>query len=161
MHDHSTKQIENIQINDVILNGNLNEVTVVHVIKHYLSSTELFQFYPNGPIFTKEHQFLSNMETQKIGVVSKDYLFAIEPQMEEFSNMVHELKDMEKVLQFKNGRISPESFQVARFDKGSIFSSQKIQFMFTIIKSVCNLGLDFLNRYFLVKTMTNLEISIN
>jgi len=117
MHDHSTKRIENIQVNDVILDGHLTEVTVVHVIKHYLSSTELFQFYPNGPIFTKDHQFLSNLETQNVGVVSKDFLFAIQPQMEEFSNMVHEFKDMEKVLQFKNGSISPEPFQVERFDK--------------------------------------------
>ena len=62
-----------------------------------------------------------------MGVVSKDYLFATQPQMQDFSNMVHEFKDMERVLQFKNGSISPESFQVAHFDKGSILSSKKIQ----------------------------------
>jgi hypothetical protein len=117
MDDYSTKHIENIQVNDGILDGNLNRVVVVQIAKHYLSTTKLFQFLPNGPIFTADHQFLSNMETQNLGVVSKDKLFELQPQMEEVSNMVHELKDMENILQFKNGSINPGSFEVAPFNK--------------------------------------------
>ena len=107
-----------MQVNDVILDGNFNQVTVLHVIKHYLSSAELFQFQPNGPIFTPDHQFLSNLETQNVGVVSKDYLFTQQPQMEEFGIMVDELNNMEKVLQFKNGSISLGSFKVTPLEKG-------------------------------------------
>lgn len=117
MDDYSTKRIDNLHVNDVILDGNLNKVTVVHIIKHYLSSTQLFQFQPDGPIFTADHQFLSNLETQNVGVVSKDVLLTLQPQMEEFSHMVYEFKNMENVLQFKNGTISPGLFEVAPFNK--------------------------------------------
>jgi len=117
MDDHSTKRIDNIQVNDGILDGHLNKVTVVHVIKHYLSSTTLFHFHPDGPIFTADHQFLSNLETQNVGVVSKDYLLTLQPQMEEFSHTIHEFKNMEKLLQFKNGNISPGSFEIAPLNK--------------------------------------------
>jgi len=117
MADFSSKPIEDIQVNDVILDGNLNKVNVVHVIKHYLSSTKLFQFYPDGPVFTADHQFLLNLETQNVGVVSKDYLFKLQPQMEEFGEMVHEFKYTDSVLQYENGSISSGSFEIVPFDK--------------------------------------------
>ena len=117
---YKEKKIEDIQVNDVILDGHLNKVTVVHVIKQHLASTELFKFQPHGPIFTADHQFLVDLEKKHVGVVSKDHLNRIQPQMEEFSEMIHEFQNMENLLQFKNGSISSESFEVVPFDKSKL-----------------------------------------
>ena len=118
MQDYSTKKIENIHVNDVILDAHLNQVTVVHVIKHHLSTMSLYQFYPKGPVFTADHQFLSNLETQEVGVVSKDFLYSQSPQMEEFDNKIKDFEDLNEILQFDKGSVSLKSFNVEPYTAG-------------------------------------------
>ena len=118
MQDYSTTKIENIHVNDVILDAHLNQVTVLHVHKHYLSTMSLYQFYPKGPIFTADHQFVFNLETLEVGVVSKDALYYQSPQMEEFDDKINEFKDLNEILQFDNGSVSLKSFNVLPYTAG-------------------------------------------
>ena len=103
MKDFSRKPIDRIKENDNILDGNLQPVKVLNVVKHFLQDTPLFKFYPRGPVFTPDHQFLSNLERKEVGVVSKNALFLQQPQMEDFGKKIHELKDLKsKILNVDN-----------------------------------------------------------
>ena len=118
MKDFTTKKIEDIETGDVILDAKLQPVIVVSVISSYLDNGDLYQFYPNGPVFTPEHQFLSNLETRKVGVVSKDALFSQQPQIAEVEDNIHEFKNMnDGLLQFKNGNITQKKFSVVPHEK--------------------------------------------
>ena len=68
---YSLKQIQDVQPGDLILDGNLKSVHVIATNPTFLGDRNLYQFSPNGPVFTSEHQFYSNLTTAQIGVMSK------------------------------------------------------------------------------------------
>ena len=67
MGDNTTKAISDIQSGEVILDGNLNHVTVKAVVTNYLYDRPLFEF-KNGPIFTDEHLFYADLEKEILGM---------------------------------------------------------------------------------------------
>jgi len=113
MADHSTKSIENIKPGEFILDGHLKPVQVIEVFKNFLGNNQLHQFYPHGPVFTKSHQFLSNLEQGQVGVMDKETLLTESPQMEE--STIHNLKEMESLLQFKDGNVVQSGFDVVSY----------------------------------------------
>ena len=75
----------------------------------------MHQFIPNGPVFTYEHQFLSDLQNMEIGVVSKKALVSTQPQFEEAN--VKELQEIENVLQLIDGNITLAKFKVVPYKK--------------------------------------------
>ena len=101
---YSVKQIKDIQTGDFILDGNLKLVQVIATNPTFLGGRKLYQFSPNGPVFTPEHQFYSNLTTGQIGVMSKQELYIENPQMEE-NDQVYEFDQLSNLLQFQNGNV--------------------------------------------------------
>ena len=66
MENGTTKAISEIQSGEVILNGYLNPVVVHSVITNFLYDRTMYQF-KDGPIFTEDHLFYSNLELEKLG----------------------------------------------------------------------------------------------
>jgi hypothetical protein len=117
MEDYTTKKIEEIIPGDVILDAKLQPVIVMTVLSNYLDNGDLYQFYPNGPVFTPDHQFVSNLERKEVGVVSKEALFSQLPQIAEVGDSINEFTNMEGLLQFKNGNITHDKFNVVPYEK--------------------------------------------
>ena len=118
MKDYSTKRIEDIRAGDVILDARLQPATVLTVITNFLGNRQLYQFFPNGPVFTPEHQFLSDLKTKRVGVVSKNALFSESPQLEETEGEnILEFQHLYNILQLKNGNISQGKFELVHYDK--------------------------------------------
>ena len=67
MRNGTTKAISDIQSGDVIVDGNLNPVTVKAVVTNYLYDRTLFEF-KNGPVFTDEHLFYADLEKNIMGM---------------------------------------------------------------------------------------------
>jgi len=114
MADYSTKAIEDLKSGEFILDGHLHPIEVVEVFSNHVGANQMFQFAPNGPVFTEDHQFLSNLDQGHAGVVSKKALFSQSPQLEE-SNTIHNLDEMESLLQFKDGNIILAGFDVVPY----------------------------------------------
>jgi len=114
MANYSSKSIEALRPGEIILDGNLQPVKVVHILSNFLGHHQpLYQFLPDGPIFTIEHQFLSNLELGHVGVVSKEELFLQDPTLME--SKVHSLEGMKTLLQFQDGLVRHASFDVAPY----------------------------------------------
>ena len=62
----STKAVSEIQHGEVILDGNLKPVIVESVVTNYLYDRTLYEF-EDGPIFTEDHLFYSDIEEEKLG----------------------------------------------------------------------------------------------
>lgn len=74
----------------------------------------MYQFLPSGPVFTHEHQFLSNLTNAKVGVVSKEALISQHPQLADADIIV--MDKMDKLLQLNShGNITPETFEIAPY----------------------------------------------
>ena len=71
-----------MQKGDIILDGNLMPVQVVTLGKSFLGGRTLHQLNANGPVFTGEHQFISNLTTMQVGVLSKEDLLNEHPQLQ-------------------------------------------------------------------------------
>ena len=67
MDDKTTKAISKIQSGEVILDGNLQPVTVLSVVKNFLYNRQLFEL-KDGPIFTDEHLFYVDLEKNELGM---------------------------------------------------------------------------------------------
>lgn len=67
LQDGSTKAISEIQPKDVIVDGNLNPVTVEVVVGQYLDNGQLYEFSNGGPVFTEGHLFYVDIENEKLG----------------------------------------------------------------------------------------------
>ena len=66
MENYTSKPITEVKHGDMILDGNLNPVLVHSVITNYLYDRKLYTF-KDGPVFTEDHLFYSNMETEELG----------------------------------------------------------------------------------------------
>ena len=108
MANYTTKCIKNLKPGEMILDGHLQPVEVVQVFPNFLSDKSLYQFAPNGPVFTEEHEFVSNLEQGHIGVVSKRNLGSLPQAAEKISF----LKEMTTLMQFKNGSMPDSNFKV-------------------------------------------------
>ena len=73
LENGNTKAISDVKIGDVILDGSLNPVTALSVVTNYLYDRTLYEF-ENGPIFTEDHLFFSDIENEKLG---KYFCYAI------------------------------------------------------------------------------------
>ena len=67
MDDKTTKAISKIQSGEVILDGNLQPVTVLSVVKNFLYNRQLFEL-KDGPIFTDEHLFYVDLGKNELGM---------------------------------------------------------------------------------------------
>ena len=128
MADYSLKQIQDIQPGDLILDGNLKPVHVIATNPTFLGNRKLYKFSPNGPVFTPEHQFYSNLTTGQIGVMSKQELYIENPQMEE-NDQVYELDQLSNLLQFQNGKVVQKDFQINSYK--AMDPSTKVYFLIT------------------------------
>ena len=63
----NTKAIMDVRVGDVILDGGLNPVDVLSVVTNYLYDRRLYEF-KDGPIFTEDHLFYSDLENEKLGI---------------------------------------------------------------------------------------------
>jgi len=75
------------------------------VYKNLLGQRQLYQFVPNGPVFTGEHQFVMNLEDETVGVRDKHALIWENPHLEAETNNIHELNSINYLLQYKYGHI--------------------------------------------------------
>ena len=66
MQNYTSKPITEIKHGDMILDGNLNSVSVHSVITNYLYDRKMYDF-KDGPIFTEDHLFYSNIEREELG----------------------------------------------------------------------------------------------
>ena len=82
----------------------------------FLGHRKLYQFNKDGPVFTPEHQFYSNLETGEVGVVSIKDLLWENPQLEE-SRIIHHLDDLKSILQFnsRDGKVELDEFQLVPY----------------------------------------------
>ena len=62
------RPITEIKHGDMILDGNLNSVSVHSVITNYLYDRKMYDF-KDGPVFTEDHLFYSNIETEELGKI--------------------------------------------------------------------------------------------
>ena len=76
MENYTSKPITEIKHGDMILDGNLNPVLVNSVITNYLYDRKLYVF-KDGPVFTEDHLFYSNMETEELGNRNTIFSFII------------------------------------------------------------------------------------
>ena len=128
MANYSLKQIQDIQHGDLILDGNLKTVHVIATNPTFLGDRKLYQFSPNGPVFTPEHQFYSNLTTGQIGVMSKQELYIENPQMEE-NDQVYEFDQLSNLLQFQNRKVVQKEFQIIPYKK--MDPSTRVYFLIT------------------------------
>ena len=128
MANYSVKQIKDIQTGDLILDGNLKPVKVIATNPTFLGNRKLYKFSPNGPVFTPEHQFYSNLTTGQIGVMSKQELYIENPQMAE-NDQVYEFDQLSNLLQFQNGKVVPKDFQIIPYK--AMAPSTKVYFLIT------------------------------
>ena len=68
MQNYTSKPITEIKHGDMILDGNLNSVSVHSVITNYLYDRKMYDF-KDGPVFTEDHLFYSNIETEELGKI--------------------------------------------------------------------------------------------
>jgi len=113
MADYSTKSIEDLKPGQLILDGHLQPVEVVDVFSNFVGDNQLYQFAPNGPVFTEDHQFISNLEQGQVGVVSKSGALSLNPNLDE--SKIHNLKDLYSLLQLKDGNIIKAGFNVVSY----------------------------------------------
>ena len=66
MKNGNSKPISEIKQGEVILDGNLKPVLVHSVITNYLYDRKMYAF-KDGPIFTEDHLFYSDIEEEKLG----------------------------------------------------------------------------------------------
>ena len=116
MEDFSNKVIRDIKVGDVILDGHLNPVSVMAINSSFLGFRKLFQFNQDGPVFTPEHQFYSNIKSGEVAVVSVKDLLLENPQLEERPG-IHSLDDLNSILQYnmKTGKVDLEEFELLPF----------------------------------------------
>ena len=83
MADYSLKSVQDLAIGDLVFDGHLNTVEVLAIGKNYLDERKMYQFGSDGPVFTADHQFYSNIDNGQVGVFSKTALFRENPQLKE------------------------------------------------------------------------------
>jgi len=120
MADYSTKAVQDLKKGNSILNGQLQPVKVLGVFKNFLGSRQMYQFAPNGPIFTGEHQFVSNLEEGEVGVRDRYALITENPYLEEESDNIKHLSDLYSLLQYKEdmygyGQIIKADFNLTNY----------------------------------------------
>jgi len=113
MADYSTKSIEDLKPGQLILDGHLQPVEVVEVFSNFVGDNQLYQFAPNGPVFTEDHQFIRNLEQGQVGVVSKSVALSLNPNLDE--SKIHNLKSLHSLLQLKDGNIINAGFNVVPY----------------------------------------------
>ena len=128
MANYSVKPIQDIQTGEFILDAYLKPVQVIATNPTFLGDRKLYQFSPNGPVFTPEHQFYSNLTTGQIGVMSKQELYIENPQMEE-NDQVYEFDQLSNLLQFQNGKVVQKDFQIIPYK--AMDPSTKVYFLIT------------------------------
>jgi len=113
MADYFTKFIEDLKPGQLILDGHLLPVEVEEVFSNFVGDGQLYQFAPNGPVFTEDHQFISNLEQGHVGVVSKSQAMSLNPHLDE--SKILNLEDLDSLLQLKNGKIINAGFNVVPY----------------------------------------------
>lgn len=146
MRDDATKAISDIQSGEVILDGNLNPVTVKAVVTNHLYDRQLFEF-KNGPVFTDEHLFYADLEKDVLAAASPEHLFEQVPQMKSWN--IHPINDTKKLLQFKNGKVSPQTFDFHPYHK--MDSNTPVYFLITSGKDGSYIANKFVARHELAK----------
>ena len=106
MADNSTKPVQDLKTGDTILDGHLQPVKVLGLFKNLLGQRQLWQFIPDGPVFTEEHQFVMNLEEGQVGVYKKHALIRENPHLEAESDKILYLNDLDNLLQYKFGKIT-------------------------------------------------------
>ena len=112
MADYSTKAVEDLKPGDSILNGYLQPVKVLGVFQNFLGQRKLYQFVPDGPVFTGEHQFVKNLEKGEVGVRDKHALMWENPHLEQDSAKIYPLNELGSLLQYKDLRITQVMFEL-------------------------------------------------
>lgn len=133
MSDMSTKAVQDLRSGDLIMDGNLENVEVLYVGKNYLGDRTLYQFGTDGPIFTPEHVFVSNLEKNVRGVVSKGDFFREKPQFEHLDNInVFNFDQLDTLLQVVNGsNLVSESFNLRIYDDEDLAPNTPVYFVIT------------------------------
>ena len=109
MADFSWKKIEEVQKGESVLNMDLSPVKVVASHYNPLGSRKLYSFgSAGGPIFTAEHQFLS--ESSIPVVVSLEDLFDENPLM--LQEKVQQITETTKIMKLENGDVRPASINL-------------------------------------------------
>ena len=106
MANGESKQVTEIRKGDVVLNYNLNPVKVIGQNFTYLGTRPFLSFGCDGPLFTGEHQFLSEGKSKVVADIKN--LHEEDPQSVE-RNDVHQMNKNTKLLYLKEGIIQPVS----------------------------------------------------
>jgi len=142
MRNGTTKAISDIQSGDVIVDGNLNPVTVKAVVTNYLYDRPLFEF-KNGPVFTDEHLFYADLEKNILAAASPESLVKQVPQMKSWD--IRPINNTKKLLQYKNGQVSPQTFDFHPYHK--MDSNTPVYFLITSGKDGSYIANNFVARH--------------
>ena len=131
MANYTAKAIKSIVKGNIILDGNLKPVKVLAIGSVFLGTNELYKFEPNGPIFTKDHQFFLDLKEGMTGVVSLSTLIEENPQLSNSTNHVS-LTHVKKCLQFSmvDKKVTLSPFVLKPF-KHSFVKSTKLYYLWT------------------------------
>ena len=96
--DYSEKKVSDLRVDDYILNRYLQPQKVIGVNYSYLQERSMYQFADDGPIFTPEHQFFTELDKSTTVVASLKTLFNENPQLD--GEDVKEMRNKETVLKY-------------------------------------------------------------
>ena len=96
--NYTEKNVSELKLNDQILDRYLQPQKIIGVNYSYLQERSMYQFADDGPIFTPEHQFFTELGKSTTVVASLKKLFNENPQLD--GEDIKEMRNEETVLMY-------------------------------------------------------------